>query len=199
MSDPHGLQLLLAQALAGDGGAAAELTGKLRGWVRLQARHVVGDQFGAKLDASDIAQEVCLRVGKKFSQFEGRTVPELLGWINAIMRNFIIGRNEYYHEAQKRGAAREVPGSKVFAFLAASGSSPERRAIRDDEAVRLAAAIQQLPDRKREVVQLHYFDGLPYKEIASRMRCSTASLRILCHRAILDLRRITESVNDDSQ
>ena len=38
-----------------------------------------------------------------------------------------------------------------------------------DEAVRLAAALAELPDAQREAISLAYFDGLSHAEIATRL------------------------------
>jgi RNA polymerase sigma-70 factor (ECF subfamily) len=119
-------------------------------------------------------------------------VPKLIGWVKVVVYNFIFERKES-HDAQMRRAAREAPGSKLFALLAASGSSPEQRAIRHEEAVRVANAIGRLHDRRREVVQKRYFDGLTYAEIARLMQITLVNVRVLCFRALEDLRRIMET------
>ena len=52
---------------------------------------------------------------------------------------------------------------------------------RDDD--RVASALQEIPAREREALELKYFEGLSYKEIADRMGLSFARVDHLVREA----------------
>jgi RNA polymerase sigma-70 factor (ECF subfamily) len=64
---------------------------------------------------------------------------------------------------------------------------------RAEEALGLAAALERLPQPRREIIHAHLFEGLPYAEISRRLGKSEGALRILFKRAIDQLREILES------
>lgn len=53
----------------------------------------------------------------------------------------------------------------------------------------LKRAIQQLPKRQQEIIQLRYYHDFSFDEIAEMMQINNQSVRNLLHRAISELRR----------
>jgi RNA polymerase sigma-70 factor (ECF subfamily) len=64
--------------------------------------------------------------------------------------------------------------------------------MRQEESVRLASALQQLPEHYREVVMLRNLQGLSFIETAQRMGRSVDSVEKLWARALVKLRRLME-------
>jgi RNA polymerase sigma factor (sigma-70 family) len=58
------------------------------------------------------------------------------------------------------------------------------------------AALHKLPERQRQVVELHYFDRLRDAEISARLGGSVAAIRVLRCRALKELRRLMENDHD---
>lgn len=54
---------------------------------------------------------------------------------------------------------------------------------------RLRDVIQQLPERYRTVLALHFQQGLPHDEMARVLGLSRGALRVLLHRAVVRLRQ----------
>ena len=71
--------------------------------------------------------------------------------------------------------------------LPADVSSPSNRAIRDEQQLQLAAALERLPDDYRVVIILRHIEDLPYSEIAGRMKRSEGAVRMLWVRALAQL------------
>ena len=46
-----------------------------------------------------------------------------------------------------------------------------------DEAIRVAAAMAELPDAQREALSLAYFDGLSHTEIAERLQVPVGTVK----------------------
>lgn len=72
--------------------------------------------------------------------------------------------------------------------LAAEQSSPSQRAERQDDAVRLAAALAALPEAQREVVVLRHCQGWSLADISRHVGKSAAAVAGLLHRGLQQLR-----------
>jgi RNA polymerase sigma-70 factor (ECF subfamily) len=192
MNDRHGLRPLLEAALRGDETAMTALLEQLRGWVRLEADLLLGQQLGGRADASDIAQEVCLRIHQGFGRFHGQNVAQLLAWVSQIVSN-VVDSSRKHHLAQKRDRRRDVSGDKLFAVLAARTAPPEAMARRDEQALCLAGALERLPEHARQVIHDRFFEGLPFSQISARCGKSEGALRVLCVRTLARLRQLMES------
>lgn len=58
-----------------------------------------------------------------------------------------------------------------------------------EQQLRLKQAIQQLPKRQQEIIQLRYYHDFSFEEIAEMMQINNQSVRNLLHRAITELRQ----------
>lgn len=58
-----------------------------------------------------------------------------------------------------------------------------------EQIIQLKRAIQQLPKRQQEIVQLRYYHDFSFEEIAEMMQINNQSVRNLLHRAITELRQ----------
>lgn len=68
----------------------------------------------------------------------------------------------------------------------------------DEMLVHLNAALDTLSPREREIVILHYYDGMAHREIARRMGLSHTNVRQICHVALKKLRIAMEtSINGE--
>src|SRR5262249_60777686 len=92
MTTDDELTALLRRARHGEPQALADLLDELRAWVRSLAPAELRQRPLAGLEASDIAQEVCLRAFSKLDQFAGATVAELRAWVLSIQRNFLADK-----------------------------------------------------------------------------------------------------------
>jgi RNA polymerase sigma factor (sigma-70 family) len=59
----------------------------------------------------------------------------------------------------------------------------------NEQQQRLKQAIQQLPKRQQEIIQLRYYHDFSFDEIAEMMHINNQSVRNLLHRAITELRQ----------
>ena len=82
--------------------------------------------------------------------------------------------------------------SRIEAWLAAEQSSPSVLAERQEEAARLAAALEPLPEPQREVVVLRHLHGWSLHDIARQLGKSTPAVAGLIHRGLKALRQQLE-------
>jgi RNA polymerase sigma-70 factor (ECF subfamily) len=96
----------------------------------------------------------------------------------------------------RRDVTREQPleaalaesSERLEAWLVAEQTSPGERAQRNEQAVRLAAALERLPEAQREAVVLHYWEDWPLAQIAEHLGRSTAAVAGLLQRGLKALR-----------
>lgn len=58
-----------------------------------------------------------------------------------------------------------------------------------EQIIQLKRAIQQLPKRQQEIIQLRYYHDFSFEEISGMMEINNQSVRNLLHRAITELRQ----------
>ena len=76
--------------------------------------------------------------------------------------------------------------------LIATHSSPSQQAVRREQAVLLADALQGLPEDYREVIILRQLEGLSFPDVARRMGRTEDSVKNVWLRALARLRRMLE-------
>ncbi len=187
MTDVHELEPLLRRVRSGDAQALTALLEWLRPRVRLRAENVLGGRLGARLDASDVAQEVSLRVHRGIGGLRGEAAPQLLAWVEEILQN-VVADCRKHHAAQARAVGREV-GDGLFPCLASDTTALEQRVLRDERTARLEEALQRLPEKQRTVFQLRLHEQLPFEEVAKRAGVTVVNARVLMVRATERLRQ----------
>jgi RNA polymerase sigma-70 factor (ECF subfamily) len=166
-----------------------------RQYLRLLARARLDPRLQAKLDPSDVVQQTLLEAHKERAAFRGATRAELAGWLRQILaRNLANALRDFRRD--KRDVVREraldavaaESSARVEAWLAAEQSSPDQRAERSEEAARLAAALEALPEAQREVVALRHLHGWSLHDIARHVGKSAPAVAGLLHRGLQALR-----------
>lgn len=133
-------------------------------------------RVGQREDALDILQDAYLEFFKALRQgsFAYRSDPETLGFL------YIIA---------KRRIARFYRFRKVTLSLEDYDPESEDNAGRENIAL-LLDALRKLSDSDQEVVRLHYFSGLSFREIAALLNKEEGAIKIRHHRAITKLKTI---------
>jgi len=168
---------------------------RCRGYLRVLARQGLGSRLRGKVDESDVVQETLLQAFRMREQFQGETTPELLGWLRQILLNKLCDLHRRYRNG-KRDVARErmientleASSQWLAARQPAAGASPSEAAALREDALSMAASLEQLPPRQREAVELHYLQGCSYSETAQRMDLSRDQVAGLIRRGLEKLR-----------
>ena len=88
-----------------------------------------------------------------------------------------------------RGSGDQWPGGWLV-FPGDWGDEPERRLVSAETRRELAAMIERLPVRQRQVLVLRDVDGLSASEVRDTLQLSESNQRVLLHRARSTLRRV---------
>ncbi len=107
-------------------------------------------------DASDVAQEVLLKVFKKISTFDHDR--PLYPWLYRITRNLCINRINRSENKNYSLSEEEL--------IPSSARTPEAALLRDEESETVRHAVSALPDRHREIIELKHFQDCSYAEIS---------------------------------
>jgi RNA polymerase sigma-70 factor (ECF subfamily) len=188
---------LLHRARAGDRLALGQLLELYRGYLALLARLQINRRLQSKVDASDVVQETYLQAYRAFSQFRGTTEAELIGWLRQILASHLaqvvrrfLGTRRRDVRLERELAVELDQSSRVLdQGLEGRHSSPSQQAVRREQAVLLAQALERLPEDYREVLVLRHLEGLSFAELAQRMGRTVDSVKNLWTRALARLRR----------
>lgn len=158
---------------------------------QLAERELPGD-VRAKIGPSDIVQETAVDAQRDFGRFGGTTPEELFAWLREILRHNVIDAVRHHRDARKRDATREVSlGSasvrRAGEALPQFSRSPRGSAIRREEAATLNLVLAGLPPDYRQVLELRYWRGLSFPDIASQFGRSPEAVRKLWYRALARL------------
>ena len=166
-----------------------------RNYLRLLARAGLDPRLQAKLDPSDIVQQSLLEAHKDLAAFRGQGPEALRAWLRQVLarnlanalRDFRRARRDVAREQALDALAAES-SARVEAWLAVDGSSPSAALRRQEEAARLAAALEKLPEAQREVVMLRHLHGWSVHAISRHLGRSRAAVAGLLHRGLVQLR-----------
>jgi RNA polymerase sigma-70 factor, ECF subfamily len=154
----EGDDVLVRRAQAGDPDAFGQLVERYMRRAYYSALSLVG----SREDALDLSQEAFARAYRA-----RRTIdPErpFYAWLYQILRRLCFN---FLRDRRTRAARLDAAASWLADEAAGRVAlGPEESYARAEARARVAAAIEQLPEREREVLALKEFEGLSYREIA---------------------------------
>jgi RNA polymerase sigma-70 factor, ECF subfamily len=161
---------------------------RFRTYLRKLAYSRLGVAYSAKLDPSDLVQETFMNAHQKLGQFRGTTDRERAAWLREIFVNSLADVYRALNR-QKRDITRERSTGRLTEWLELS-APPEGGAEDNEELIRLAWALSELPDRQHIAIELHHLQGLSLAETAKALHCTEASVAGLIRRGMDHLREL---------
>jgi RNA polymerase sigma-70 factor (ECF subfamily) len=171
---------LVGQAQRGDSAAFGRLVERHYDFIH----RVAWRWSGRKADAEDIAQEVCVRLGRAIRGYRGGGA--FTTWLYAMTMNAARDLT--------RKSARESAKAQAFclhALVERQGASDA-----DDPTERLWEAVRRLPDKQRDAVLLVYGEGLSHAAVADAMACAEATVSWHIHEAKKRLKALLSAGED---
>jgi RNA polymerase sigma-70 factor (ECF subfamily) len=174
-----------------------------RAYLLLLARQQVGP--ADRLNPSDLVQQTLLDAFRQRDQFRGTTPAELAAWLRRILAGHLADARRRLH-TDKRDVARErsldaaleASSARLEAFLAADQSSPSERAERHEQAARLLAALDHLPEDQRRAVTLRHLEGQTLNAISRILGRSPQAVAGLLKRGLRALRELLHDSRPDA-
>ncbi len=195
MNGPNAHELL-DRARRGDAEALGVLLQRYRPYLRVMAQRRLDSGVRPRVDPSDVVQQTCLEAHRDLPHFRGTDEGNLVAWLRKILENNLTETFQRHILAKKRTTDKErsldaaASGEQTLADkLPAGQSSPSQRAMRGEAAIRLAHAMEMLPDDQHEAIRLRYLEGWPLAQIAGRLQRSDVAVAGLLKRGLRGLRK----------
>jgi RNA polymerase sigma-70 factor (ECF subfamily) len=158
-------------------------------------------------DASDITQEVFIKVFRNIRGFHGES--SLRTWLYRIALHEASNQRRWWSRHKRREIAMEAPccsrcaddadsESQPFgATLADGGCSPFEYAAQEELHERVEACLRQVPEAFRTVVVLREIEGFTYEEIAEVLQVNLGTVKSRLTRGRAALRELLASEKSD--
>jgi len=168
---------LLAQIAAGDVRAVGELYDRHSSVLFPIALRIVRD----RTEAEDVLHDAFVAVNERASQYTADR-GSVIAWLVTLVRNLSIDRTR---RRERRGSlARDVIAHEP----PASHRDPERLTSEASEREKIRRALASLPDAQRQTLEVAFFEGLSYPEIAARENVPLGTIKSRAARALAALR-----------
>lgn len=166
-----------------------------RGYLRLLAQCQLDRRLRGKIDPSDLVQITLLKAHEGADRFRGTTPAARAAWLRQILANAMANAiRDYTRDKRDVGLERSLEAAltdssaRLEQWLASAEAPPEAAAERNELLVRLADALDRLPEAQREVVVLRHCQGWPLADIAAHLGRSRAAVASLLRRGLDALR-----------
>jgi RNA polymerase sigma-70 factor (ECF subfamily) len=187
-------------APAGDPNALLE---GFRDYLALLARLQLAPGLRGKVDLSGVVQQTLLEAHRAMDQLRRMTADEQAAWLRKALacnladevRKLGTAMRDVARE-QSLEQAVEESSARLDAWLATDHSSPSDRAVRNEELLRLARSLAQLPEDQRLAVELHHLRGRPVAEVARELGRSEGAAGALLARGLRKLRQLLKAKDE---
>lgn len=172
---------LIESARLGDRSAMEVLLRASRAALSECAEGALPANIQARLDPSDVIQDVLLEATKDFASFRGKSSGEWNGWLRTVLANNVVECLRRHVDAEKRSVRREQPEyQRLSKGLVIDETTPSERVAQEELASWLRVFQSELPPEMQTVLKLRFWEGRSLSEIASEMDLSkSASARLL--------------------
>ncbi len=175
------LNVLVLRVAGGDRGAFRALFELSRGAV-----------FGVSLrmlrnrdEAEEVLQDVYVRIWRNAAGYRGDRALAM-AWILAIARNRCL-------EILRRRGIDDGPWSDEAAdAMVDEGPTPEEATMRAQSVHTIADCMSELDPPQRQSIELAYYDGFSYSEVASHLARPIGTVKSQIRRGLAELRRCLE-------
>jgi RNA polymerase sigma-70 factor (ECF subfamily) len=179
---------------------------RFRAYLGLLARLHLDPRLRGKLDASDLVQQTLLQACRALPGFRGSSETEMAAWLRRILaRNLahaVRDLNRDRRDVTRERSLEQALGQsshRLGLWLADDQSSPSESAQRKEQAVRLADALQSLPEAQREALVLHYWQDWTLPQIGRHLGRTPAAVAGLVQRGLKQLRVLLREGKTDRE
>lgn len=196
-------QELLQSADAGDADAVNSLLDRHREAVQKMVRMRLDRGIAARVDASDIVQDVMLEASQRLSDYvkNGASMPFHL-WLRQLAKDRMIDAHRRHRRAQRRSVDREKrldaqysdqSSLNLAAQLSDHELTPAAATLRRELEERFLIALEELSDDDREIILMRHQEHLTSTETAEALGLSAAAAGMRYLRALRKLRDVLGS------
>ena len=190
---PPEIEELIRRAKGGEEDALNQLCTDYRQMLRLVAERAIGPEMARRTDASDLVQQTELEAFRAFASFQGSTEGEFVAWVKQILKRNVANvvrdnraaKRDHRKEQYIHAASQSV--SVTWLHPAERGKTPSQHVMYGEAALKLATAINNLPEKQRTAVRMRHLEGMALRDIAEAMESSPGAVAGLIRRGITAL------------
>ncbi len=190
---------LLRNAREGEPAAVNELMERHRTAVRQMIQMRLDRAVAARVDASDVVQDVLLEASQRLNDFiESGSMPFHL-WLRQLAKDRLIDMHRRHRGAQRRSVDREQrvgagnserSSLNLDGVLADGQLTPAAASIRREIEQRFLTALQELGDDDRDIILMRHQEHLTNSEVAEALGLSQPAAGMRYLRALRKLREV---------
>ena len=192
MDDIQAVNALVRRCVGGDAVAWQEI-------VQQYHRRVYNICYrfsGSPDDASDLAQEVFIKVYRTLSTYDA-TRASFMTWLTTVTRNLLVDHFRKGKYDRVTDSLDAVPGNQEEGLTMAEqlvdpGASPEARMGSQETQKMVHEALKRLSPELREAVILRDLQDLDYKEIALVLKVPEGTVKSRINRGRTELARLLQ-------
>ena len=136
--------------------------------------------------AEDLVQDVFWRVWRRSSRFAAER-GQVVAWLRAVARN--VGVDELRRLRAGPVLIRTEVEHARMRELADDQADVAAAAIKQEQRHMIVSALQQLPFEQRQVIELNFFGGRSYQEIAAALNHPLGTVKTRARRGLLKLKQ----------
>lgn len=190
---------LVRRAGDGDRDALSRLLSRYRSRLRRMVAIRMDHRLAARVDPSDVVQETLAEAARKLSLYRAQRRLPFYPWLRELAWEQLVRLHRRHVKAQRRTVLREEHPEVGLSHdsllelgqqIAANGTSPSGKMIREEMRDRVQAALQQLNPQDREILVMRHLEQLEVAEIAGILQISEKAVMMRRLRAFQRLRRL---------
>ncbi len=200
--DSEQTQQLLAAAGNGEVTAVNNLMDRHREAVRKMVNMRLDRALAARVDASDVVQDVLLEASQRMSDYVNNPSMPFHLWLRQLAKDRLIDMHRRHRAAQRRSVDREQRLNANYSeqsSLDLAGQlrdhelTPAAATIRRELETRFMTALQDLAEDDREIILMRHQEHLSNSEVAEALDLSQPAAGMRYLRALRRLREILGS------
>lgn len=194
---------MLRLAQEGNADAIGDILMLYRPLLLKMANQELDAKLRIKEAASDLVQKTLLEAHQNFAKFKSCEPEEFLAWLRQLLRDNMADAARRYRRAKKRQISRERPLASdhvrelIGRLSMRREPGPQSDAIRREDRQRIVDAFEKLDREYRQVLIWRFRDGLEFAEIGAKIDRSPDAARMLCNRALKQLKSILGPTADE--
>jgi RNA polymerase sigma-70 factor (ECF subfamily) len=194
---------LLERARRGDRAARDRLLAVHRSRLKKMIAVRIDPRLAVRVDPSDVVQDTLMEAALRLSEFLRQRAMPFYPWLRNLAAERLIQLQRLHIRAQRRSVKREEPGSplsdasaaKLANCILTGPHNPLSKLLKSEMLERVRIALDELPERDREILVLRYLEQLSIAETAAVLKVNNAVVKMRHLRA---LERLRELLEDDA-
>jgi RNA polymerase sigma-70 factor (ECF subfamily) len=169
---------------------------RFRAYLAVLARVELDPRLRSKLDLSGVVQQTLLEASQAWHTLRYLGEGQQAAWLRKALAHNLT---DAIRKLRTRGrdvrrelsleAALDASSAQLGGWLIDDHSSPSHQAQRHEQALRVAAALERLPEAQRQALVLQHWHGWTLARIAEHLGRTPGAVAGLLHRGLQQLRQ----------